>query len=193
MSSRVRRLALPIVALTIGVVALATAVYLTILPRGGSAVSVGGPFSLVAGTADRHRPGHARRPYLVFFGFTHCPDICPTKLFQMSEVFRAMGPKGEKLRALFITVDPERDTPELMKSYVSSFDGRIIGLTGERAAIDKVVRDFRGMRRRSDQGRRLHDGAHLARLPHGQGRGVHRRLQPRAPSGGGRQGPPPEV
>jgi protein SCO1/2 len=82
-------------------------------------------------------------PYLVFFGFTHCPDICPTKLFQMSEVFRAMGPKGEKLRALFITVDPERDTPELMKSYVSSFDGRIIGLTGERVAIDKVVRDFR--------------------------------------------------
>ena len=145
MSSRLRRLALPIVALTIGVVALATAVYLTILPRGGSAVSVGGPFSLVAGdgktVTDRDMRG---APYLVFFGFTHCPDICPTKLFQMSEVFRAMGPKGEKLRALFITVDPERDTPELMKSYVSSFDGRIIGLTGERAAIDKVVRDFRG-------------------------------------------------
>ncbi len=144
MSSRLRRLALPIVALTIGVVALATAVYLTILPRGGSAVSVGGPFSLVAGdgrtVTDRDMRG---APYLVFFGFTHCPDICPTKLFQMSEVFRAMGPKGEKLRALFITVDPERDTPELMKSYVSSFDGRIIGLTGERVAIDKVVRDFR--------------------------------------------------
>ncbi len=144
MSSRLRRLALPIVALTIGVVALATAVYLTILPRGGSAVSVGGPFSLVAGdgstVTDRDMRG---APYLVFFGFTHCPDICPTKLFQMSEVFRAMGPKGDKVRALFITVDPERDTPDLMKSYVSSFDGRIIGLTGDRATIDKVVRDFR--------------------------------------------------
>jgi protein SCO1/2 len=144
MSSRARRLALPIVALTIGVVALATAVYLTILPRGGSAVSVGGPFSLVAGdgrtVTDRDMRG---APYLVFFGFTHCPDICPTKLFQMSEVFRAMGANGDKVRALFITVDPERDTPELMKSYVSSFDGRIIGLTGDRAAIDKAVRDFR--------------------------------------------------
>jgi protein SCO1/2 len=144
MSSRARRLALPIVALTIGVVALATAVYLTILPRGGSAVSVGGPFSLVAGdgrtVTDRDMRG---APYLVFFGFTHCPDICPTKLFQMSEVFRAMGVNGDKVRALFITVDPERDTPELMKSYVSSFDGRIIGLTGDRAAIDKAVRDFR--------------------------------------------------
>ena len=144
MSSRVRRLALPIVALTIGVVALATAIYLTILPRGGSAVSVGGPFSLVTGdgrtVTDRDLRG---APYLVFFGFTHCPDICPTKLFQMSEVFRAMGANGDKVRALFITVDPERDTPELMKSYVSSFDGRIIGLTGDRAAIDKAVRDFR--------------------------------------------------
>jgi protein SCO1/2 len=144
MSPRARRLALPILALAIGVIALGTAAYLTRLPRGGSTVSIGGPFTLTAGdgrtVTDRDFRG---APHLVFFGFTHCPDVCPTKLFQLSEAFRAMGEKGEKVRALFITVDPERDTPEVMKSYVSSFDSRIVGLTGDRPAIDKVVRDYR--------------------------------------------------
>jgi protein SCO1/2 len=144
MSPRARRLALPILALAIGVIALGTAAYLTLLPRGGSTVSIGGPFTLTAGdgrtVTDRDFRG---APHLVFFGFTHCPDVCPTKLFQLSEAFRAMGDKGEKVRALFITVDPERDTPEVMKSYVSSFDSRIVGLTGDRPAIDKVVRDYR--------------------------------------------------
>jgi protein SCO1/2 len=144
MSPRARRLALPILALAIGLVALGTAVYFTLLPRGGSTVSIGGPFSLTAGdgrvVTERDFRG---APYLVFFGFTHCPDVCPTKLFQLSETFRAMGDKGQNVRALFITVDPERDTPEIMKSYVSSFDSRIVGLTGDRAAIDKVVRDYR--------------------------------------------------
>jgi protein SCO1/2 len=144
MSARARRLALPILALAVGLIALGTAVYLTVLPRGGSAVSIGGPFSLTAGdgrtVSDRDLRG---APYLVFFGFTHCPDVCPTKLFQLSEMFRAMGDNGKNVRALFITVDPERDTPELMKSYVASFDSRITGLTGNREAIDKVVRDFR--------------------------------------------------
>ncbi|NNM74335.1 SCO family protein [Enterovirga aerilata] len=144
MSPRARRLALPVLALVIGFVALGTAIYVTLLPRGGSTVSIGGPFALVAGdgktVTDRDLRG---APYLVFFGFTHCPDVCPTKLFQLSEVFRAMGDRGRDVRALFITVDPERDTPEIMKSYVSSFDPRIIGLTGDPAAIDKVTRDFR--------------------------------------------------
>ncbi|MDB5558105.1 MAG: hypothetical protein JWQ36_1039 [Enterovirga sp.] len=144
MSPRARRLALPLLALAIGVIALGTAIYVTLLPRGGSSVSIGGPFALTAGdgrtVSDRDLRG---APYLVFFGFTHCPDVCPTKLFQLSEVLRAMGDGGQKVRALFITVDPERDTPAIMKSYVSSFDERIVGLTGDREAIDKVVRDFR--------------------------------------------------
>jgi protein SCO1/2 len=78
----------------------------------------------------------------VFFGYTHCPDVCPTTLFQISEVLRALGPDA-KIKALFITVDPERDTPELMQQYAESFDPRIIGLSGDRAAIDKVVAAFR--------------------------------------------------
>ena len=74
--------------------------------------------------------------------------MCPTKLFEISEVFRAMGDKGRDVRALFVTVDPERDTPDVMKTYGQSFDPRIIGLTGDRAAIDKVVRDYRAYARK---------------------------------------------
>jgi protein SCO1/2 len=81
-------------------------------------------------------------PYLAFFGYTHCPDVCPTTLFQISEIFRALGPNA-KIKALFITVDPERDTPELMQRYAENFDSRILGLSGDRAAIDQVIRNFR--------------------------------------------------
>ena len=150
MLSLPRRLLLPIIALTIGIAALATAAYVTLVPKGGgSAISIGGPFSLVGPdgktVTEREFLG---APHLVFFGFTHCPDVCPTKLFEMSEVFRAMGDKGKEVKAAFVTVDPERDTPEVMKSYVSSFDPRIVGLTGDRAAIDKVVRDYRAYARK---------------------------------------------
>jgi len=84
----------------------------------------------------------------VFFGFTHCPDVCPTKLFEISEVLRATGERGRDLRALFITVDPERDTPEVLKSYLGSFDERVVGLTGTQAAIEDAVRVFRAMARK---------------------------------------------
>jgi protein SCO1/2 len=87
-------------------------------------------------------------PLLVFFGFTHCPDICPTKLMELSEVFRAAGDRAGKARALFITVDPARDTPELLKNYLGSFDPRIIGLTGTQEEIDAVVKAFRAYSRK---------------------------------------------
>ncbi len=145
MSPRVRRFALPAAALLIGVAALLTALVVTLqAERRGSGVAVGGPFALKAAdgstVTDRQLLG---RPFLVFFGFTHCPDVCPTKLFELSEMFRAMGAKGDAVKALFITVDPERDTPAIMGSYVSSFDPRIVGLTGDRAAIDAVIKEFR--------------------------------------------------
>lgn len=145
MTDRTRRLAAPIAAFLFGLLALGVAAYVTLMPGPRQATAnVGGPFTLVAGdgrtVTERDFKG---APFLVFFGFTHCPDVCPTKLQEMSEVFRALGPKGEKIRALFITVDPERDTPEVMKDYVSSFDERIVGLTGDRAEIDKVVKAYR--------------------------------------------------
>jgi protein SCO1 len=83
------------------------------------------------------------KPYLVFFGFTHCPDICPTTLFQMSQLMRKLGPDADRAGALFITVDPGRDTPAIIKDYLASFDPHLRGLTGDQVAIDQAVKDYR--------------------------------------------------
>ncbi|MGW9330622.1 SCO family protein [Bosea sp. NPDC055594] len=145
-----RRLILPLVVFLLGAAALAAAAFITFAPGGRQAgqslaSSVGGPFALTTTEGKTLTDKDLRgAPFLVFFGFTHCPDICPTKLFEISEVLRAAGTKGEKLRALFISVDPERDTVETLKSYLDSFDPRIIGLTGDRAAIDAAIKAYRG-------------------------------------------------
>lgn len=142
-----RRLVLPLVVFLVGALALAAAAFITFAPtRPGqsAASSVGGPFTLTTQDGKTLTDKDLRgAPFLLFFGFTHCPDVCPTKLFEISEALRAAGTKGEKLRALFVSVDPERDTPEVMKSYLGSFDPRIIGLTGDRAAIDAAVKAYR--------------------------------------------------
>jgi protein SCO1 len=83
------------------------------------------------------------RPFAVFFGFTHCPDVCPTTLQEMSNHLEALGPDGDRLKVLFITVDPERDTAEHLKAYLASFDRRIIALTGDPVEIASVVHAFR--------------------------------------------------
>lgn len=105
--------------------------------------AIGGPFQLVAHTgqqvSERDLLG---RPFLVFFGYTHCPDICHTTLFEMSEILRAMGPDA-RIGALFVTVDPERDTPEALKDYLSNFDPRIVGVTGPRAQLEPMLREYR--------------------------------------------------
>ncbi|TCS37026.1 protein SCO1/2 [Paucimonas lemoignei] len=80
---------------------------------------------------------------LVFFGFTHCPDVCPTTLGEMANVMQELGPQADKVQVLFITVDPERDTPELLAKYVPAFHPSFIGLTGDKAAIEKVAKEFR--------------------------------------------------
>ncbi len=106
--------------------------------------AVGGPFKLIdqngKAVSDQDLKGH---PFLVFFGFTHCPDVCPTTLFDVSEMLRALGPDADRTRALFITVDPERDTPAVMKDYLSSFDPHLSGLTGDPAAIATVAKAYR--------------------------------------------------
>jgi protein SCO1 len=105
--------------------------------------AVGGPFNLVDQNSkpisDQDLKG---QPFLVFFGFTHCPDICPTTLFEVSEVLRSLGPQA-KARALFVTVDPERDTPAVLKDYLSSFDPRVIGVTGDPAAVAAMTKAYR--------------------------------------------------
>ena len=83
------------------------------------------------------------KPYLVFFGFTHCPDVCPTTLFEVSEVLRTLGSDANRAAALFVTVDPERDTPSAMNDYLSSFDPRLRGATGTPEQIAAVEKTFR--------------------------------------------------
>jgi protein SCO1/2 len=113
-------------------------------PAVSQASAVGGPFKLTdqegRAVTDQDVKG---KPFLVFFGYTHCPDVCPTTLFDMSEVFRKLGPDADRAGGLFITVDPERDTPEAMKSYLSSFDPHLRGLTGDEAAIESAAKAYR--------------------------------------------------
>lgn len=106
--------------------------------------SVGGPFSLTdqngRAVTDKDFRGE---PFLVFFGFTNCPDVCPTTLYEMSEVLRRLGPDADKTAALFVSVDPERDTPEKLKMYLSSFHPRVFGLTGTEAQVDAIKKEYR--------------------------------------------------
>jgi len=110
----------------------------------GGPSAIGGPFKLIdqdgKPITDQDFKG---RPLLVFFGYTHCPDICPTTLFEMSEVLRALGKDADRVSALFITVDPERDTAAAMKDYLSSFDPHLRGATGDRAEIDAAEKAYR--------------------------------------------------
>ena len=80
---------------------------------------------------------------LIFFGFTQCPDVCPTNLLGMAEVMRQLGPDADKVQVLFITVDPERDTQALLAEYVPAFDKRFVGLFGDAATTAAVARDFK--------------------------------------------------
>ena len=106
--------------------------------------SIGGPFKLTDQNGQTVTEKNLQgKPSLVFFGFTHCPDICPTSLFEMSEVLKAMGKDADKLNAYFVSVDPERDTPAAMKAYLGSFDPRLEGLTGDPAAVAKMTSSYR--------------------------------------------------
>jgi protein SCO1/2 len=136
----------------IGAFAASLVVGLTLmfLVMGGGArniaapAAIGGPFQLTDQTGavvtEKSLQG---RPTLIFFGFTHCPDICPTSLFEISEVLRAMGKDADSVNAYFISVDPERDNPATMKDYLSSFDPHLKGLTGDPEVLAKVLTEYR--------------------------------------------------
>jgi len=80
---------------------------------------------------------------VVFFGFTQCPDVCPTSLTEMAEVRRMLGPDGEKVQGIFITIDPERDTPELLKAYMANFDPSFLALRGTPEQTAEVAKAFK--------------------------------------------------
>lgn len=121
------------------------------MQAGGEAF--GAPFALVD---NRGQPiseqafrGH---PSAVFFGFTHCPEVCPTTLSEMDGWLKALGDEGKDIRAYFVTVDPERDTPDIMNNYVTNVSDRITGITGEPERVLEMVKDFKIFYRKVETG-----------------------------------------
>ncbi len=111
--------------------------------RSTGAEAYGAPFTLVdqkgAPITEAAFRGH---PSAVFFGFTHCPEVCPTTLFELDGWLKQLGDEGKNLRAYFVTVDPERDTAEVMKNYVSNVSERITGITGEPDKVLAMAKSF---------------------------------------------------
>ena len=133
-------------ALALGALGAAAMVVANFRPEPGShaALAIGGPFTLTASdgrtVTDKSFLG---KWMLVYFGYTYCPDVCPTTLNDIAEALAKLGPLAAKLTPVFVTIDPERDTPEVMGRYVKSFDSRIVGLTGTPAEIAEVAKEYR--------------------------------------------------
>lgn len=107
-------------------------------------VSLGGPFTLVDQTGKTvTERDFAGRGMLVYFGFTYCPDVCPTELGTIAAALDAMGPAGERVTPVLISIDPERDTPEALADYVSRFHPRMVGLTGTAEQVAQAARAYR--------------------------------------------------
>ncbi len=147
MKSRTSHLLLVLAAFVGGLVIFSAAIFLV---AGRSPVqapapsAIGGPFQLVDHNGQTVTDADLKgRPFLVFFGFTHCPDICPTTLFEVSEILGKLGNDADRMNALFVTVDPERDTADKLKDYLSSFHPRLKALTGDAAAIAGMEKTYR--------------------------------------------------
>jgi protein SCO1 len=127
--------------------AVAAALVIAALPVTGAHAqkigSTGGSFELTDQTGKPFpSTALAGRPYAIFFGFTHCPDVCPTTLVEMSNHLAALGAEADKLRVVFVSVDYDRDTPDTLRAYLGSFDARIIGLTGSEAQIAEAAQGW---------------------------------------------------
>ena len=135
------RILLPALVLGFGLALVSVAAWLTFSgPGAPPPSSIGAPFRLMGPDGKSVSDADLRgQPVVMFFGYTHCPDVCPTTLFEVSELFRKLG-EGAKVRGVFVSVDPERDTPEILKDYLGSFDKRIIGLSGDRAALEPMLK-----------------------------------------------------
>lgn len=105
--------------------------------------AIGKPFELVSHKGEVVNNASLRgKPYLAFFGFTHCPDICPTTLFELTDLMNELGPLADKFNIAFISVDPERDTQGMLDSYMTSFDTRIMALRGNSEQTETAVKAF---------------------------------------------------
>jgi len=106
--------------------------------------NIGGGFQLVDTTGHQTMEADFRgRMMLVYMGYSYCPDVCPMTLSTMSETLKLLGPDANKVAAIFITLDPERDTPQVLHTYLAHFDKRIIGLTGSKEAIKSAAEAYK--------------------------------------------------
>jgi protein SCO1/2 len=104
---------------------------------------IGGPFTLTAGNGQKVTDQDFRGKWLlIYFGYTHCPDICPTTLAEISETLTSLGPLATEIQPLFVTIDPERDTPETVGDFINRIDDRIIGLSGTPGQIAAVAKEY---------------------------------------------------
>jgi protein SCO1/2 len=132
-----------IIGLVVAALILGTGAFVW-LSGGGSASLVGGPFKLEDGSGKQVTDSDFRGKYmLVYFGYTYCPDVCPTTLNEVSEALDHLGAKANNLQPIFITVDPKRDTPAVVKQYTAAFSPKLIGLTGTPEQIANVAKAYR--------------------------------------------------
>ena len=147
---RSRAFAIRIVATLVAIAVVGFAAFMLTSPSERRGALIGGAFALEDGAgktvSDQTLKG---RPFLVYFGYTHCPDVCPTELARISDILSKMGDKA--IPTLFITVDPERDTPKVMEDYVSSFNPAVIGLSGSPQAVEATEKTFRVFARKGQK------------------------------------------
>ena len=127
--------------------------------------ALGGPFRLIdqsgRGVDEKVLVG---KPTILFFGYTHCPDICPTRLYEMAQFVAMLGPEGGRLNVVFASIDPERDTPALLKDYLAGFNDRFIGLTGSPEAVAAFAKAWRAFYRKVANGSDNYTMDHTAAL-----------------------------
>jgi protein SCO1/2 len=133
-----------IIGLLVAVMLLAAGGYLFLSGSQPAALAVGGPFSLIDGDGHPVTDQTYRGKFmLVYFGYTYCPDVCPTTLSAVADAMDKLGAKADKIQPLFITVDPKRDKPDVVKQYAAAFGTRIIGLTGSPEQIAAAAKAYR--------------------------------------------------
>ncbi len=127
-----------------GILVGAGGVWLASGGRKGGEFSIGGPFTLTDAQGKTVTDRDFRGKWLlVYFGYTFCPDVCPTTLNQLAAALGALGAKADEVVPVFITIDPQRDTPAVMGQYVAAFSPRLVGLTGTPEQIEKVAKEYR--------------------------------------------------
>lgn len=146
MNRRKGLLAAAVMVGAIAVAAGATALWMGLALRAqvqSGATKIGGPFTLVDDTGAQVSEADLKgKPTVMYFGYTFCPEVCPTTLTDLAQWMQMIGQDADRLNYVFVTVDPERDTPKVMHDYVSAFDPRIRGLTGTSEQIAKVAKEY---------------------------------------------------